>query len=148
MFLFHLIDKTLLYCWLCWNTRWLTAACLKLSHLNSQVFTLDFTWKLRKLRKFSRNWVHNTDNTELQEPSCRVALETKGSYKNTVFGGDRHFYQKLLRMKSLYNRGKWLPVTGWGGMFWGWGDNFSKIIDRGSHRGTSNRSNWTGCLKF
>ena len=33
----------------------------------------------------------------------------------------------------------------WGGIIWDRGGNFSKFIDRGSHRGASHRRTCTGC---
>ena len=32
-----------------------------------------------------------------------------------------------------------------GGIIWDRGANFSKYIDRGSHRGASQRGTWKGC---
>ena len=36
---------------------------------------------------------------------------------------------------------------GRGDIIWELGDNFSKFIDRGSHRGASHWGTWTGCIK-
>ena len=35
---------------------------------------------------------------------------------------------------------------GRGSIIWNWGGTFSKIINRGGHRGASHRSTWTGCF--
>ena len=35
-------------------------------------------------------------------------------------------------------------IWDWEGIIWDQGANFSKYIDRGSHRGASQRGTWTG----
>ena len=60
--------------------------------------------------------------------------------KVLYFSADNQFYQYSPGIKTLYNRGNFfLLFIGREGIIWEWGGNFSKIIHRGSHRGTSHQ---------
>ena len=67
--------------------------------------------------------------------------------KKLYFSGGDQFFQISPEINSLYEWGGKHLFIGWEDIIWDWGDNFSKFIDRGSHRGTSHRGTWTGCTR-
>ena len=81
----------------------------KLSHFNSRISTLDFTWNCCRIlaaKKFSRNLDHLFKwttrkkqispihcNTWSQEPSCRISPETYRLAEKLYFSGGNQFFQ-------------------------------------------------------
>ena len=91
--------------------------------------------------------IRRNDNTESQEPSCRISQMTWDPGKNTLFQWGPEIFPKLSEHKaSLWSGYKTLPFIGRRDIFRNRGDNFSKIIDWGSHQGTSHRGTWTECF--
>ena len=90
--------------------------------------------------------------TESQESSSGTSPKTYAPpwWKHSNSGVNSNFQQNHRRW-SLYITGvdNLFSIYWQGGITWdwGWGGNFSKIIDRRSHRGTCHRVIWTGCNK-
>ena len=140
--------------------RYSAVACHKLSHLihgYSYLVPLEILEGYKKLRRFPGTKVNlnvllgkpdityrGTLNTESLEPSCRISPEPRTMLKILYFSGGHQFSQISLGIKFLYDRVENLFID-WGGIICDRGDNFSKFIDRGSHRGASHRVTWTGC---
>ena len=54
----------------------------------------------------------------------------------------------MLKNKFLYEWWNTYSFIDQGGIIWDRGGNFSKLIDRESHRGTSHQGAWTGCVNY
>ena len=83
----------------------------------------------------------------LKSQIAKLVQRSTTTLKILYFSGGNQFFQILLGLKSIYNRGrKSFLFIGQGGIIWDWEGNISKIIHRGSHRGASHQDTWTGCL--
>ena len=64
--------------------------------------------------------------------------------KKLYYSRGDQLFQILQGITSLYDWGRKHLFIDQGGIIWNRGGNFSKFINRGSHRGTSHRGPWTG----
>ena len=131
-FFFLLSNQTSLYCWIYWKMRWtflfyfwryLTVTCHNLSHFNSRLFILDFTWNccwLQEATKFlsnpgqfkcvTRETRYHVYIKELliRSPWSQVAELVQRPWtmlKILYFSGARQFFHV-----SLYDRGRKLII--------------------------------------
>ena len=113
-FFLHLNNQTSLYCFLYLNMRRTNeVSCLKvfggyhkLSHFNSRVFILDFTW----------NCCRQQEGKKFREPMSILACSGKIRYDVSIaartllkilyFSGGYHLFQTSSGMKSLYDWGR------------------------------------------
>ena len=146
--------------------KYSVVACHKLSHFNSRLFKLDFTWKCCRLleaSKFSRNpgqfnWVTRETRyhvsiaelfkRNLMSQVTKLFRRPRTMLKILYFSQDHQFVQKSPGIKFLYDQGiKLFHLLAKEAWFFQQGDSFSKIINRGSHRGTCHQGTSTGCLQ-
>ena len=103
--------------------KYLVVACHKLSHFNSRLFKLDFTWKCCRLleaSKFSRhpgqfNWVTRETRyhvsiaelfkRNLMSQVTKLFRRPRTMLKILYFSQDHQFFQKSPGIKFLYDQG-------------------------------------------